>query len=119
MSVPCDTWPGSVNNKGYGTRTLGGRTQMVHRLAWEAANGPVPQGMELHHTCFNRRCREVSHLALVSHRDNLLASPTTLAAQNAAKTHCVNGHAFDIENTYVWKGKRYCRACNRARKQAL
>jgi len=116
MTVPCDIWTGSLNNKGYGTRTLGGRTAMVHRLAWEAANGPVPRGMELHHVCGNRACREVSHLVLVTHRQNLLASPTTLAAQGAAKTHCPAGHPYDAENTHIDKqGKRHCRACDRNR----
>jgi hypothetical protein len=33
--------------------------------------------------------------------------------QNANKNHCVNGHAFDLENTYIWPktGKRICRVC--------
>lgn len=32
-------------------------------------------------------------------------------------THCINGHEFTPENTYVWPktGKRVCRACQRER----
>jgi hypothetical protein len=32
-------------------------------------------------------------------------------------THCIHGHPFSEENTYVWafNGKRMCRTCNRER----
>lgn len=30
-------------------------------------------------------------------------------------THCKNGHEFTPENTYVWRGHRYCRKCGLAR----
>lgn len=33
-------------------------------------------------------------------------------------THCRKGHPFSSENTYVWSDRRWCRTCNRARKQA-
>jgi hypothetical protein len=36
-------------------------------------------------------------------------------AQQRAKTHCPNGHAYDAENTIVYRGGRYCRACHRER----
>lgn len=36
---------------------------------------------------------------------------------NRNKTHCVRGHLFDVQNTWVEKdGRRHCRACNRLRK---
>lgn len=37
---------------------------------------------------------------------------------NAAKTHCVRGHLFDEENTYVHNGRRDCRTCIRERVSA-
>ncbi|ETZ54626.1 hypothetical protein L838_1608 [Mycobacterium avium MAV_120709_2344] len=41
-----------------------------------------------------------------------------MAAVNAAKTHCDNGHQFTEANTYVHTDRcghtrRMCRACNR------
>ena len=40
----------------------------------------------------------------------------TLQAENAAKTHCVNGHEFTPENTYAQRGiHRSCRICQRRR----
>lgn len=38
------------------------------------------------------------------------------AAENAAKTHCLRGHAYDAINTYLNpRGWRECRACHRDR----
>lgn len=35
---------------------------------------------------------------------------------NSLKTHCVRGHPFNEENTYVYKdGRRYCKACDKER----
>lgn len=35
---------------------------------------------------------------------------------NADKTHCIHGHPFSPENTYIWAdGKRQCKTCNRNR----
>lgn len=34
-----------------------------------------------------------------------------MAKINADKTHCVNGHEFTPENTYLWRGKRKCIEC--------
>ena len=36
--------------------------------------------------------------------------------ENAAKTHCIYGHAFDKQNTRIYAdGKRRCGVCTRAR----
>lgn len=41
------------------------------------------------------------------------------AYANALKTHCLNGHPFSPENTYVTKqGHRHCRACHVVRMSA-
>lgn len=110
---PCVIHPGRPNNKGYVSRKFGGRMEGVHRIAWIEAHGPIPPGMEVDHVCKQRACVEVSHLRLLTHRENLLAGDT-IVARNARKTHCSNGHPFDAVNTYVDRqGKRKCRTCNR------
>lgn len=38
---------------------------MYHRLVWELANGAVPEGYELHHTCHCRCCCNLDHLQLI------------------------------------------------------
>jgi len=46
-------------------------------------------------------------------RENLMRGDTP-AARNAAKTHCLEGHPYDEENTFKdSRGSRHCRECNR------
>lgn len=41
-------------------------------------------------------------------------SPSASATHNGRKTHCLRGHRFTLENTYVTRdGRRRCRACGR------
>lgn len=42
----------------------------AHRAAWTHHNGPIPDGMTVHHKCFNRTCVNPDHLGLLSNRDN-------------------------------------------------
>ena len=121
----CWPWTGALS-RGYGHTQWMGRVQQAHRIAWgltHATNPPL-----LDHICHNgtgcsggescphRRCCNPAHLIPKTQRENLLASPLTLAARNAAKTHCPANHPYDDENTYVdAKGLRHCRECGRKR----
>jgi hypothetical protein len=70
---PCWEWRGATMDKGYGHLRTGGRgTPHVysHRLAWEIANGPVPEGLWVLHACDNRPCCRPSHLFLGTAQDN-------------------------------------------------
>lgn len=42
----------------------------AHRAAWVYANGPIPEGMTVDHTCRNRRCVRVDHLRLLTLAEN-------------------------------------------------
>jgi hypothetical protein len=68
----CWVWTGSVNDKGYG-RIGGGRRQAValtHRLAYESAVGPIPEGLCVLHRCDNPPCCNPEHLFLGTRADN-------------------------------------------------
>ena len=43
---------------------------LAHRAAWVAANGQVPVGMTLDHTCKVKRCVNPDHLRLMSNFEN-------------------------------------------------
>jgi hypothetical protein len=38
--------------------------------------GAIPEGCEIDHACYNRRCLEPTHLRALSHRENVIHSKT-------------------------------------------
>ena len=107
----CWLWPGATNGKGYGMARAGARVVRVHRLIYEHLVGPVPEGLQLDHTCRQRGCCNPRHMEPVTNREN-----GRRGIKGELTTHCPQGHPYDDANTYVTpRGHRKCRACNRAR----
>jgi hypothetical protein len=55
----CWLWSGTRTPSGYGQLLVGGergKTQRAHRVAFETAYGPIPDGLLVLHTCDNRAC---------------------------------------------------------------
>ena len=71
MNSPCDLWAGAIQSAGYGHRGIGGKTYLVHRLAWEEVNGDIPEGMTIDHLCEVRNCINVEHMEVVSRGENV------------------------------------------------
>jgi len=108
----CWLWLGELAPNGYGRWRSGpGQPrQMAHRASYEHYVGDIPEGLELDHTCRQRRCVRWDHLEPVTGSENTKRQDHA----ERRKTHCPNGHPYDEANTYVGPdGKRRCRECRK------
>ena len=110
-STSCWLWTGATSADGYGHIKVEGRTIKAHRISYEWAVGPIPDGLDIDHLCRVRNCVNPEHLEPVTRKVNTRRGEGW-AGQHARKTHCINGHEFNEANTYTYKGGRFCRRCN-------
>lgn len=77
----CWEWTGGTNGVGPGLGhgkirecrregQLRGKFHYAHRLSWEIANGPIPDGLCVRHKCDNPKCVRPEHLELGTKREN-------------------------------------------------
>ena len=99
---------------GYAELWFEGKQRYGHIVSYELFVGLMPEGLELDHLCRVRRCVNYNHLEPVTHAENMRRSAL------ARKTHCPQGHPYDVTNTYYPPGgggrHRICRACQALRR---
>lgn len=100
----CWLWIGNLNSRGYAMFTLGPRpSKLAHRVAYEWAHGPIPDGLQIDHLCRIRKCVNPAHLEAVSSREN---------NWRVNADTCRKGHPTSTE-ARIYNGHRYCKACQR------
>ena len=67
----CIEFNGFRNKYGYGVINIGGKNQLVHRVAYEEFVGKIPDGVHVCHTCDNPSCWNTDHLFLGTPQDNM------------------------------------------------
>lgn len=108
----CWLWTGPTNSDGYG---ISGGGKLAHRVIYSILVGPISEDECVLHECDNRKCCNPEHLKLGSRYDNALDRTMRGRDYHLTIIHCPKGHPYDEENTRIYKGERYCRACDRVR----
>ena len=114
----CWIWQLHKNASGYGQIGVGShtdgsrRTALAHRISYEYFKGIIPEGLTIDHLCNTESCINPDHLEAVTVKENVHRG-NPLWKQEAARTHCLNGHEFTRENIYKSSrgNGRNCRTC--------
>lgn len=115
--VPCWEWQASLNG-GYASISYKHLSYYAHRFIYELLIEPIDRKLQCDHLCRVKHCVNPAHIEPVTPQVNTLRGESC-QAKNAKKTHCIHGHEFTPENTYVYYtrdgkfNKRSCRTCLR------
>lgn len=113
----CWIWIGG-EGAGYGRFKVGGVYCGAHRVAFEAAKGPITMPC-LDHLCRTPACVNPTHLEQVTYRENTMRGRSPIV-ELSRRTICSRGHPLSGENLYRWTDprtgnvQRKCKTCNSA-----
>ena len=70
----CWPWTRGLHTQGYGRcwDTRVGKVRYAHRLVYELLRGPVPDHLDILHSCDNPQCVNPAHLRIGTHRENMI-----------------------------------------------
>lgn len=113
----CWVWEGALT-RGYGMMgvPLTRKTRNAHVLSYLAWYGFPGEGLTLdHEVCDRTNCVNPDHLVPKPTWDNTKRSDSNPFAVKSKATHCIHGHEFTEENTYIHptRGTRHCEQCKK------
>jgi NUMOD4 motif/HNH endonuclease len=87
----------------------------VHHLVLTAFVGPCPPDKQGLHWTDVPSDNRLPNLRWGTYSENAYDKVRNGRHHFANRTHCKSGHEFTAENTYVYRGGRFCRECARGR----
>lgn len=69
-SGQCWEWTGAKNQYGYGNIAVDGKVLRSHRVSYEMAVGPIPEGLVVDHICQVPACVRPDHLRVATFKQN-------------------------------------------------
>lgn len=110
VETGCWEWGLNKSPEGYGLAWRDGRMRAAHRVFWEEANGPIPDGLPLDHLCINPSCVNPDHLEPVTHLENVRRSRRAkLTVEDVAdikaspdESHAELGRRYGVSWTVIW-----------------
>lgn len=121
----CWLWTGATNTMGYGQIYVDGKNRLVTRTIWALKFGSIPNGLLVLHRCDTPPCCNPDHLFIGNQSDNMrdCASKGRIYRGGGPRgprvTHCLRGHEYSQDNTRLYRGERYCRACGHLRRRGV
>lgn len=118
----CWLWCGEIPPlHGYGVFYINKKQYKAHRISYDYFFGIKDLRKVIDHVCMNKACVNPFHLREVTIKANVMENSKCNAIAKSKQTHCVHGHKFTKDNTYmqntgVYGGKwRGCKTCARYR----
>lgn len=77
----------------------------LHRLVWEAFNGPIPEGYEVNHMNEDKSDNRIENLNLLTHKENINWGTSQKRRQKKFQRETKHIFQYDLDNNFIkeWK----------------